>query len=138
MTDFVSTPVVMYKVVLYDGDTRYSFSSYGYLRVEYLLGIAVTAPVGKLFVFDTYKNAYEFMGQYRHEGSKNEIWRCEVTNPEKMAKIAATLGAIEWFWSVNHRETILQSLAPEGAYCVDTVKLLKQAWPEPEISSTGG
>ena len=98
-----------------------------YITVEYKAGEFVGPNIigTKLYVFDSLKNAKNFAGM----SSNQEIWECEVINPNKVKYLAyVTRNCILDFWKAkkNHKKTDWKKECPFGTIACDAVKLTRK------------
>lgn len=124
---------VYYKVLYLGVDSRlYSAVSCGTdLCLVYPVGEQVHAPIGKLFVFDTYRHAEEF----RNEISNSEfmqIWECTVSEdiepaPYWIPYVSMSLDIIRNFWNGEGEYIIfLDNATPLGTYLCSSLTLTYQ------------
>lgn len=97
-------------------------------RIHYKINEWITPDIGKIFIFDTLKNAIEF-----HYGFDNEkIYKCVVKNPTKAEYyLNNSNSSIEDFWKNYNKPTELAKIngvaePPKGTIYCDAVKLLEE------------
>lgn len=116
---------IAYKRVIRRGNCLYSSFTVGSCRVQYIPLEVVRPELGKLFVFSSLELAQKhFWG--------DEIWECEVENPQSTEKIANSGWEPDYpnFWDEFNKGEKYSSLeyqtAPIGTLLVDSVKLLRK------------
>lgn len=129
----------VYKVVYHTNTKKLSFWALlcPELCVEYKKNVPATAPVGKLFAFDTLKHAQ----QHKEGVYGKEIWEAEATNVRLLSKnkIFCTddrilLKIAKYFWWRKLTKDKLHSLCegasaetiPPGTVTCSTITLLRK------------
>jgi hypothetical protein len=117
-----------YKVTIREGMLRDTFQSARCGDVVYTPGKWTKAPIGtKLFVFKTFKQAFEFAN------SEEIIHECRVKHPYKAEWSAASHCDIISFWWRYNTASFPNSWLrlqknPEGTYFASEVKLENRKW----------
>jgi len=99
-------------------------------QVEYIPDVAVSAEIGKLFVYKSQSRARDITGfNCQVEDPDVELWECEVTNPTKCPMIAAShVGYFKAFWddTWNPKDEYMWVSSANNIDLCDTVKLIQQ------------
>ena len=99
-----------YKVV--DNHLRSAITHTSEYEIQYVIGEKVYPVVGKIFIFDTYENAFNYCKD------ATRIFPCEAGGVERMPLMAMTAYDIEDFWKGNFNRAWN---APYGTLVADWV-----------------